>query len=207
MFSRPTKGFTLIELLVVIGIIGILSSIVLTSLNDARKKARDARRISDLEQIRNAYHLYYAKYGNWVNRDPSGTKNCGQHYSSPDGIGVGWISITPTSPVGSLSILQCLLDGDIIGTAINDPLCPDPLTSTGADCDSSSSGNQRPYAIVECREIGKNTQLYIVTALEKGEDGSQRLTWPQQIDDCADKIRFWKNPTNFPELNYIMRLN
>lgn len=36
------KGFTLIELLVVIAIIGILSSVVLTSLNSSRAKARVA---------------------------------------------------------------------------------------------------------------------------------------------------------------------
>lgn len=50
MFKR-NKGFTLIELLVVIAIIGILSSVVLASLNSARKKARDSRRASDLRQI------------------------------------------------------------------------------------------------------------------------------------------------------------
>ena len=56
---RASKGFTLIELLVVIAIIGLLSSIVLASLNSARTKSRDARRVSDLKQLQTALELYY----------------------------------------------------------------------------------------------------------------------------------------------------
>jgi general secretion pathway protein G len=53
------RGFTLIELLVVIAIIGILSSIILASLNTARRKGRDARRVSDLKQLQTALELYF----------------------------------------------------------------------------------------------------------------------------------------------------
>jgi type II secretion system protein G len=53
------QGFTLIELLVVIAIIGILSSVVLASLNTARQKARDAKRISDVKNIQLALELYF----------------------------------------------------------------------------------------------------------------------------------------------------
>jgi type II secretion system protein G len=63
MYSKRTRGergFTLIELLVVIAIIGMLSSVILSSLNGARKKARDARRLADLKQVQTALELYYS---------------------------------------------------------------------------------------------------------------------------------------------------
>ena len=59
IFTKSYRGFTLIELLVVIAIIGILSSIVLASLNTARQKSRDARRVADIKQIQLAMQLYY----------------------------------------------------------------------------------------------------------------------------------------------------
>ena len=56
---KRNKGFTLIELLVVIAIIGILSSVVLASLNSARQKSRDAKRISDIKQLQLALELVF----------------------------------------------------------------------------------------------------------------------------------------------------
>ncbi len=53
-----TKGFTLIELLVVIAIIGILSSVVLASLNTARSKGTDASIKSQLNSLRSQAVIY-----------------------------------------------------------------------------------------------------------------------------------------------------
>lgn len=54
------KGFTLLEILVVIGIIAILVALGATSYSTAQKKARDARRKSDLKSIQNALEQYYS---------------------------------------------------------------------------------------------------------------------------------------------------
>jgi len=58
-------GFTLIELLVVIAIIGTLSGMVLVAMTGARARARDARRQSDIAQIRKALELYYVENGKY----------------------------------------------------------------------------------------------------------------------------------------------
>lgn len=50
-------GFTLIELLVVISIIGLLSTMAVVSLNSARQKSRDAKRISDVKQLSSLIEL------------------------------------------------------------------------------------------------------------------------------------------------------
>ncbi len=55
--TKINTGFTLIELLVVISIIALLSSIVLTSVNSARSKARNAREKVDVKQIITALEL------------------------------------------------------------------------------------------------------------------------------------------------------
>ncbi len=63
--GRREGGFTLIELLVVIAIIGILSSVVLASLNSARAKSRDARRVADVKQLQLALELYFDSCGRY----------------------------------------------------------------------------------------------------------------------------------------------
>lgn len=88
---KGTRGFTLIELLVVIAIIGILSSVVLASLNSARKKGRDARRVADLKQLQLALELYY---------DANPTTGYPDALSTANLVTPGYIRVIPDDPSG-----------------------------------------------------------------------------------------------------------
>lgn len=59
------RGFTLIELLVVIAIIGVLSAVVLASLNTARSKGSDAAIQADINGIRTQAQIYYTDNNNY----------------------------------------------------------------------------------------------------------------------------------------------
>ncbi len=86
-----SKGFTLIELLVVISIIGLLSTIVLASLNTARAKARDQQRISTMRQFANALELFYSNYGRYPDTQGNFITSC--TVASP----AAWLSDSPAS--------------------------------------------------------------------------------------------------------------
>lgn len=61
--TRNKEGFTLIELLVVIAVIGVLATIVLSSLAQSRIRAKDAAIVSSLSSYRNTAELEY--HGNF----------------------------------------------------------------------------------------------------------------------------------------------
>lgn len=56
------RGFSLIELLVVISIIAVITGVSLTNFLGARQRARDAKRKSDLVQLKQSLRLYYNDY-------------------------------------------------------------------------------------------------------------------------------------------------
>jgi prepilin-type N-terminal cleavage/methylation domain-containing protein len=116
MFFKKS-GFTLIELLVVIAIIGMLSSVVLTQLNNARGKSRDTFRKASLKQLSNALELYYDNKGVY----PPGATASNSNYCTGANAGNGYsltelmvptyipeILTDPKYPT-STSYTQCLL--------------------------------------------------------------------------------------------------
>ena len=107
--SRTAEnGFTLIELLVVISILGVLATLVIANVNEARGRARDVRKKADMTQLKTALKLYYNNY----NRYPAGT-----------GLSCGMSSIN--------SIKGCGINGTDCC-----PIAGCPEFSSGTDCAS-----------------------------------------------------------------------
>jgi prepilin-type N-terminal cleavage/methylation domain-containing protein len=129
---KTTRGFTLIELLVVIAIIGILSSVVLASLNSARKKGRDARRVADLRQMQLALELYYDKYGGY----PQVTD-----LDSSTLVSDGFISAIPHDPSDNTDYSYAYATngtGYHMGASLEDP--SNSASNSDADCTSLAAG-------------------------------------------------------------------
>lgn len=103
---KNKQSFTLIELLVVIAIIGLLSTVVLVSLNGVRARARDARRLSDMKTIQTALEAYYNDKGYYP---PNNDNDC-----------AGWD--TGFNGNSSDPFISELVSGGYLSAAIGDPL-------------------------------------------------------------------------------------
>lgn len=130
------KGFTLIELLVVIAIIGILSTLAIVALGNARARSRDAKRVSDIRQISSALELYFNDNGMY----PTAI-TWGQSLSSGSTV---YMAIIPTNP-----------------TPISDGSCP--ATGTPTNYMYSPINSNASYVITYCigsatGQIGAGTQ-------------------------------------------------
>lgn len=143
-YSKTKEGFTLIELLVVVAIIGILSSVVISSLNTSRAKARDIRRKSDLHQIRTALAMYFNERGDYIENG----SNCGSY-----GTGNGWFNVQDQDANYPKSIMQCLIDAGVANQEIIDP--------TGGTTSIPSSGFT--YMKYTC---GPPVKTYVYAKLE-----------------------------------------
>ena len=158
------KGFTLIELLVVIAIIGILASIVLTSLNSGRLKAADAKVKSELAQIRNRAEIIYSDlecYGDGTNCNIDGYgENLG------GGLGGGAPSHCPDVSAGGGGPIQF---NPASGTIFSDPevaaAIDSAIDAVGGDRDLShcnSDSGQQSWRVAVSLPSTNNTHFWCV---------------------------------------------
>jgi len=139
MKRRTGRGFTLIELLVVIAIIGVLASLVLVSLSNARAKARDTRRQSNIIEIAKALELYNLNNGKYP--------TC---------------SFAPNNLTGHKASIECLrvalvADG-AMASVPNDPEYPAKSYAYDNWCSTGYLDNSRSYRLFTTTENSQKAQ-------------------------------------------------
>ncbi len=137
------RGFTLIELLVVIAIIGILSAVVLASLNTARQKGSDASIKSNLGTVLTQAALYYDSNSNSYGSGAGVQSNCtsftsGTLLADPN----VKAAIQATDQQNGTSNVVCNVKSDGTAFAISSPL----VTSTSQYFCVDSTGNSTTTA-------------------------------------------------------------
>lgn len=101
-----SKGFTLIELLIVIAILGLLMSVVIVSVNFARAKARDAKRLADIDMLIKAINMYILDNNVIPGSSDGGGKQISANCTSDlinDLVNGGYIKESPTDPAENAS--------------------------------------------------------------------------------------------------------
>jgi prepilin-type N-terminal cleavage/methylation domain-containing protein len=126
--SSSRKAFTLIELLVVIAIISLLATLGIAALNNARKSARDTKRLAGLRQLVTALELYYDTYQSYPT-----TSSYGEG-TSVTGCTGGWdCSHINQDGDANGDFMEFLVSSGIMTQTPDDPLYPD-----GSDPNSNS---------------------------------------------------------------------
>jgi prepilin-type N-terminal cleavage/methylation domain-containing protein len=157
------RGFTLIELLVVIAIIGLLSTIVMVSLNKARAKARDTKRVGDLRQIRNALEFYYDANERYPNSGGGWRSEC-----------PGWGGYAANDVIpGLVSAYMSAFPSDPTMNKPNNKCC----------YLYTSQGTQYAFLIHDCSEINYSSQPSLIDPKRDGGtddcavDGTNIWAW------------------------------
>lgn len=133
------KGFTLIELIVVIAIIGVLATLIINNLNDARTRARDSKKKQELVALKTGLRLYYNDFQTYPDNAAGNTDilACGTGTAACGGPGNALATDTATymKLLPEFSYYDQLANGDgfMVKVALENASDPD-LTTSQARC-------------------------------------------------------------------------
>ncbi len=109
-WAQKQKGFTIVELLIVIVIIGILAAVSLVAYNSAQQRARDSKRMTDLQAIVKAGQSWGVETSQTF-----ATINAG----AVGGTAIGWFDGRYTSPK---SVKEVFVDSGYLSNGVQDPI-------------------------------------------------------------------------------------
>lgn len=157
MRKNSQKGFTLIELLVVIAIIGILATIVLTSLGSARSKASDAKIIGQLSNMRAQAQLWVptgtgAAYAVNTCNNTAATTFTGSLFDNATGTNT-LFSLMPSSAVSGTGVASTACasaagtpSSSTFAWAVAWPISTDSTGAAGWECVDSTGASRSTTA-------------------------------------------------------------
>lgn len=99
---KNKSGFSLIELLVVISIMGVLAAVLMMNIVGARERAKDSKKMQDLNSLKNALRMYYNDNQFYPDKKSIILGNGFTGYIS----NIGDTSFTYTQPSGTDSFLM-----------------------------------------------------------------------------------------------------
>lgn len=178
--KQSRSGFTVVEMIIVIAVIGILAGIVTVAFNGTQQRARDNKRLSDMQAIADAIRLYRTKFGN----DIQAGSGCG--YS---GNGSGWFNFSDGSATSyPASILSCLTNNGYLDSSYVDP----------SGCTSSSGcGGKGIYMKYTCG-TGDAAITYLYARMETTDDSANLKT----LNVCSSNTV----ATNYG-MNYMLKVD
>jgi len=109
MNKLKSFGFTVIELLVVVSIIGVLASMITVNINDSRKKARDTKRIADLDSMKTALEIYNNQNGAYP--DGGCVESGSSGWATLQTLLAPYLSKLPTADMSDHPYFYCSTDG------------------------------------------------------------------------------------------------
>lgn len=188
--KKTKKGFTLIELLVVIGIIGLLASLAIVSLNSARAKSRDAVRLSNMQRIVTSLEQFYDAKGHY----PSAVASTGTATDTATGLGFS----QNLAPTGFYTGLYIGGFKTMTGTGESTTCTDNGATTNSCDLELTSPMPKEPLisgttAGTLCGPLANKTAIapceysYNATSDAAGQRGFQSFNMFYALESSAPK--------------------